>query len=79
MPNKKLKKKFAEAGMDSIRDVTRNDPFIPKNPEAWAAEGSNLTKPSKGWADLIEKKGAAAGYQGAKGNRKKKKTAKKPF
>ena len=53
--------------------------MIPKTPEAWMIEGGNLTKPSKGWADLIEKKGAAAGYQGAKGNRKKKKTAKKPF
>tara|TARA_B110000014_G_C19600209_1_gene318150 strand:+ start:130 stop:432 length:303 start_codon:yes stop_codon:yes gene_type:complete len=52
------------------------DPYIPETPEAWAVEGSTLDKPSKEWADWVDKEGKAAGFRGAKSP---KKIAKKPY
>ena len=81
------KKKFAKAGQDSTgytgalatgasTKSPPKDPYIPETPEAWAVEGSTLDKPSKEWADWVDKKGKAAGFRGAKSP---KKIAKKPY
>ncbi len=60
-----------DPGLDAVKATAKKT-----NPESWAAEGSTLAKPSKEWADWVDKEGKAAGFRGAKSP---KKIAKKPY
>jgi len=78
----KLKKKFATAGQDSTGYTTAlatgakskpkakpKDPYVPRDKDLYTP--TPLT-PSKQWSELVESKGKAAGFKGAKPPKKKK-------